>query len=72
MMITISLGVPPLHLGIYQALPDRSFGDVLIVVALFFLPFAIHANGLMVDDGKYSGIFWRQLSVATLALERTR
>jgi hypothetical protein len=71
-MVTISLGIAPLHFGIDQALPDGSFGNVFIVVALFLIPFAIHANGLMVDDRKYSGIFWRQFPVAALTFKRTR
>jgi hypothetical protein len=50
MMVAISLGIPPLHFGIDQALPDGFFGYVFVVVAVFFFPFAIHANGLMVDD----------------------
>jgi hypothetical protein len=70
-MIAVSLGIPPLHLGVYQALPDHLFRGFLVIAALFFLSFAGHANGFMVEDGEYSRILGCQFLVAPLAMGGT-
>jgi hypothetical protein len=71
MMVTIALGVTPLHFRIDQALPDGMFGYIFVIVAAFLFPFAIHADGFMIDDGENSGISWRQFTIAALALNCT-
>ena len=40
MMIAISLGITPLHFGIYETLPDGLFRHFLVIVPFFFLVFA--------------------------------
>jgi hypothetical protein len=67
-VVTIALGVTPLHFRVNQALPNGLLGYIFVIVAVFLFAFAIHADGFMIDNGKNSGIGGRQFSIAALAL----
>jgi hypothetical protein len=69
MMIAISLGITPLHFGIYETLPDGLFRHFLVIVPFFFLVFAGGAYGLMIVDRKDSRVCRRKLPVASLTLD---
>jgi hypothetical protein len=71
MMIAISLGITPLHFGIYKTLPDGLFRNFLVIGLLFLLLFTGRAYGLMIINRKNSGIFWSELPVTPMALNST-
>ena len=50
MMVTKTLGVTPLQLGINQTLPDHLLGHLFVIRPLLLLALAVHADGLMVID----------------------
>jgi hypothetical protein len=49
-MIAVSLRITPLNFSVYQTLPDHLFGFFLIVGPLLLLIFAVHADGLMIEN----------------------
>jgi hypothetical protein len=71
MMIAISLGVTPLHFGIYKTLPDGLFRHFLVIVPFFFLIFTGRTYGLMIVDRKNSRVCWSELPVAPMTLDGT-
>jgi uncharacterized membrane protein YjjP (DUF1212 family) len=50
MVIAISLGIAPLHFGVYKTLPDGLFGNFFVIIPFFFISFAGRADGLMIVD----------------------
>ena len=48
MMIAVPLGITPLHLGIYQTLPDGLFRNFFVIIPFFLISFTGHADGFMV------------------------
>jgi hypothetical protein len=71
MVIAISLGIAPLHFGIYQTLPDGLFGNFFVIIPLFFIIFTGCAYGLMIIDRENSRVRWSKLPVAPLTLDST-
>ena len=71
MVVTVALGIAPLHFRINQALPNGLLGYIFVIVPFFLFAFAIHADGFMIDNGKDSWIGWRQFPIAALAFNRT-
>lgn len=50
MVIAVSLGIAPLHFGVYKTLPDGLFGNFFVIIPFFFISFAGRADGLMIVD----------------------
>ena len=71
MVIAISLGITPLHFGVYEALPDGLFGNFFIIGPFFLFILASRTDGLMIIDRENSGVCWRQLPLAAMTLDRT-
>ena len=72
MVIAISLGIAPLHFGIYKTLPDGLFGNFFIIIPLFFIIFTAGTDGLMIIDRENSRFRWSELPVAPITLDSTR
>jgi hypothetical protein len=71
MMITVSLWIAPLHLGINQTLPDHLLGDLFVIRLFFFFFFAGHTNGLMIINRQNSLVICPHLFIAPGASYRT-